>query len=72
MRKATTAVLGFALLAIVFAALWFAAGWVTMLMVGALHSAVPVVPAISFVGALWFNLLVLWLRAIFASGNTSK
>lgn len=46
----------------------------TMLLVGALHSAVPVVPAISFVGACWLVGLLMWFRLMLstASANTSK
>ncbi|MFE1763090.1 hypothetical protein ACFW81_02540 [Streptomyces angustmyceticus] len=56
----------------VFVVLYSAAGFVTMLLVGALHSAVPVVPAISFVGACWVVTLGLWFRLLFGSSATMK
>lgn len=56
--------------AAIFLALFWAASFGTMLLVGALHSAVPVVPAISFVGASWVVILGMWFRLLF--GNPAK
>jgi len=57
---------------VIFLALFFGAGLGTMLLVGALHSAVPVVPAISFVGSLWLVVLGMWFRLIFGTSASKK
>ncbi|MET8880546.1 hypothetical protein [Streptomyces rubiginosohelvolus] len=58
--------------AVIVLALFFAASFGTMLLVGALHSAVPVVPAISFFGASWVVILGMWFRALFGSPAKNK
>ncbi|AUG87295.1 hypothetical protein HOS59_gp31 [Streptomyces phage Rowa] len=61
------------LTALIFVGLFYGAGFVTMLIIGALHSAVPVIPAVSYMGALWIVILGMWFRVLFAGGsNTSK
>ena len=66
------AVGSFVLTLIIALAAWWGIGWATMLLVGALHSNVPQVPAISFGGALWLNTLMLWFGLIFGRSATAK
>lgn len=51
---------------LVFAAVFFGGAGVTMLLVGALHSAVPAIPAMSYIGACWLTVLMMWFRALLA------
>ncbi|WP_328546777.1 hypothetical protein [Streptomyces platensis] len=57
---------------VIFTALFSGAAFGTMVLVGALHSAVPVVPAIGFGGACWVVTLGMWFRLIFGSSAAKK
>ncbi|MFJ9318818.1 hypothetical protein [Streptomyces globisporus] len=53
--------------ALIFGVLYIIGAGGIMLLVGALHSAVPAVPAISFVGSGWLMLLAMWFRVLLAT-----
>lgn len=70
--KVIAAILTTVTVLVIFGALFYGAGFVTMLLVGALHSAVPVVPAISYVGACWLVTLGMWFRLLFGTSTNKK
>ncbi|MFJ4960973.1 hypothetical protein ACIP6P_00640 [Streptomyces sp. NPDC088729] len=55
----------------IFAALYVIGAGGIMLLVGALHSAVPAVPAISFVGSGWLLALAVWFRILLATPKSA-
>ncbi|MFC9191424.1 hypothetical protein [Streptomyces cyaneofuscatus] len=70
-KAVLAAVLTALTLLVIFAALYVIGAGGIMLLVGALHSAVPAVPAISFVGSGWLLALALWFRILLATPKSA-